>query len=123
MRAVVESFTVHLSTSHPCPSFILMCGGRGYLRISEGGLNSVWASSPENCVKILCSSCTFMFFKFIFLQNVLVYDGMDLHLFLRGLLNMAYNNALYVILHKNKNDVYELEKYPIFKYAVTFSNS
>lgn len=119
----MESFTVHMSTSHPPTSFILMCGGRGCLCILERGLSSIWASSPENCVKILCSNCTFIFFKFIFIQNVLVYDGMDLHLFLRGLLNMAYNNALYVILHKNKNDVYELEKYPIFKYAVTFSNS
>lgn len=42
---------------------------------------------------------------------------MDLHLFLRGLLNLAYNDALYVTFLQNKNYVYEGEMYPIFKHA------
>lgn len=47
---------------------------------------------------------------------------MDLHPFLRGVLNMAYNNALYVTFLQNKNYVFEGKICPIFKHALTFSN-
>lgn len=118
----MESFKCH----HPSvftPLFFLVSGGRRCLCVLEEGLNSVWASPPENSVRNLFKLYLFVFQTDFIKKNVLVYDGMDLHLFLRGLLNKAYNNALYVTLLQNKNDVYELEKYPIFKYAVTFSNS
>lgn len=52
VRAVVESFKCHRSSAFT-PLFILACGGRCCLCISEEGLNSVRARPPENSVKNL----------------------------------------------------------------------